>query len=160
MGRAPCIGRLAAGAVITRSPWTCPNMVFTPPRCGTAATTWRGLFTARNQTVWLMKEEGFTAAEVEKVTVAARSGNQETPVTITSEQRAGTTDPLRHPGRRARGGHVRLPVSGGNGKRTDRDRLPGVPLPGPGNSLFWENYAVGFAFQMGDVLDFNDKHAI
>lgn len=111
---------------------------------------------SENQTVWLMKEEGFTAAEVEKVTVAARSGNQETPVTITSEQRAGTTDRYDI--------QVAVPEVGMYDylflEVTESGRIVTgcqVSLTRPGNSLFWENYAVGFAFQMGDVLDFNDS---
>ena len=110
---------------------------------------------SENKTVWLMKEEGFTAAEVEKVTVAARSGNQETSVTITSEQRAGTTDRYDI--------QVAVPEVGMYDylflEVTESGRIVTgcqVSLTRPGNSLFWENYAVGFAFQMGDVLDFND----
>lgn len=110
---------------------------------------------SENTTVWLMKEEGFTAAEAKEITVAARSGNQETSVTITSEQRAGTTDRYDI--------QVAVPEVGMydylflevtvNGRVVTGCQ---VSLTRPGNSLFWENYAVGFAFQMGDVLDFND----
>lgn len=109
---------------------------------------------SENQTVWLMKEDGFTASEAEDITVVARSGSQETSVAVAPVQR-GTTDRFDI--------QVTVPQvdmydylfleAAVNGRVVTGCE---VSLTRPGNSLFWGNYAVGFAFQMGDVLDFND----
>ena len=108
-----------------------------------------------DKSVWIMSREGFTQDEAAAVKVVSMCNRTETPVQAETVPRTGTEDRYDI--------KVTVPEPAMNDQAIliAEDSTWGidckVSLAAPGNTLHYKNYAAGFAFQMGDVLEINEE---
>ena len=108
-----------------------------------------------DKSVWIMSREGFTWDEAQEVEVISScNGGPETPVQAEPVPRTGTEDrydiKVTVP-QLAMNDHALLTASCSEWYISCAVSLVS------GNTLYFGDYAAGFAFQMGDILEINDK---
>ena len=109
-----------------------------------------------DKSVWIMSREGFTWDEAQEVEVMSRcNGGPETTAEAEPVLRTGTEDrydiKVTVP-QLAMNDHVLLIA-----RCSEWYISCEVSLAASGNTLYFGDYAAGFAFQMGDILEINDQ---
>ena len=107
---------------------------------------------SEDRAIWLMSEEGFTEEDVNSVTVSASNG-----AAVETSAMPRESDPNRYDIQ------ITVPAPDRN-ERFYLEAMLGdwymarcqVSLTQPGNALYWEDYAAGFAWDMGDILMINE----
>ena len=107
---------------------------------------------SEDRTVWLISGEGFTEAEAKNVIVSASNGEL-----VETDVMPRESDPNRYDIR------VTVPAPDINERFYLEAMLDDwymtrcqVSLAQPGNALYWEDYAAGFSWDMGDILMINE----